>query len=220
MKFFDMDSPVSRFLTKLFDIVWLNILTMICALPIVTAGASFTAMHYVLLHMVRNEEGYIAKSFFKAFKQNFRQATLVWLTVLPFLLLYSGIFVFFGRTGDGRLTAAGIAVLVAFILLLPFLLFLFPLLARFETNIPQLYKNTVLIMFGHFRITLFMVLAHIVCWYAIWKWLAYVAFLIPLMFFSLPGYISAVLYTPVLKKYEPEEQKEELAGEAEEHKET
>ena len=64
-----------------------------------------------------------------------------------------------------------------------------------------------------------MVLAHIVCWYAIWKWLAYVAFLIPLMFFSLPGYISAVLYTPVLKKYEPEEQKEEQAGEAEEHEE-
>ena len=208
-----MDSPVSRFLTKLFDIVWLNILTMICALPIVTAGASFTAMHYVLLHMVRNEEGYIAKSFFRAFKQNFRQATLVWLTVLPFLLLYAGIFVFFGRDENGSLTAAGIAVLVAFILLLPFLLFLFPLLARFETNIRQLYKNTVLIMFAHSKTSIFMILTHLVFWYAIWKWLAYVAFLIPLMFFTLPVYICAVLYTPVLKKYEPEEQKEENAGE-------
>ena len=208
-----MYSPVSRFLTKLFDIVWLNILTMICALPIVTAGASFTAMHYVLLHMVRNEEGYIAKSFFRAFKQNFRQATLVWLTVLPFLLLYAGIFVFFGRDENGSLTAAGIAVLVAFILLLPFLLFLFPLLARFETNIRQLYKNTVLIMFAHSKTSIFMILTHLVFWYAIWKWLAYVAFLIPLMFFTLPGYICAVLYTPVLKKYEPEEQKEENAGE-------
>ena len=208
-----MDSPVSRFLTKLFDIVWLNILTMICALPIVTAGASFTAMHYVLLHMVRNEEGYIAKSFFRVFKQNFRQATLVWLTVLPFLLLYAGIFVFFGRDENGSLTAAGIAVLVAFILLLPFLLFLFPLLARFETNIRQLYKNTVLIMFAHSKTSIFMILTHLVFWYAIWKWLAYVAFLIPLMFFTLPGYICAVLYTPVLKKYEPEEQKEENAGE-------
>lgn len=213
MKFFNMDSPVSRFLTKLFDIVWLNILTMICALPIVTAGASFTAMHYVLLHMVRNEEGYIAKSFFRAFKQNFRQATLVWLTVLPFLLLYAGIFVFFGRDENGSLTAAGIAVLVAFILLLPFLLFLFSLLARFETNIRQLYKNTVLIMFAHSKTSIFMILTHLVFWYAIWKWLAYVAFLIPLMFFTLPGYICAVLYTPVLKKYEPEEQKEENAGE-------
>lgn len=213
MKFFNMDSPVSRFLTKLFDIVWLNILTMICALPIVTAGASFTAMHYVLLHMVRNEEGYIAKSFFRVFKQNFRQATLVWLTVLPFLLLYAGIFVFFGRDENGSLTAAGIAVLVAFILLLPFLLFLFPLLARFETNIRQLYKNTVLIMFAHSKTSIFMILTHLVFWYAIWKWLAYVAFLIPLMFFTLPGYICAVLYTPVLKKYEPEEQKEENAGE-------
>ena len=205
MKFFNMDSPVSRALTRLFDLVLLNILTMLCCIPIVTAGASFTAMHYVLLHMVRNEEGYIARSFFKAFRQNFRQATIVWLTVLPFLLIYAGIYVFFGRNADGRITIAGIAVLAAAVVLFPFLLFLFPLLARFETSIRQLYRNTVLLTFGNGKVSVLMVLAHLVFWYAIYKWLAYIAFLIPLLFFTLPGYLSAVLYTPVLKKYEPEE---------------
>lgn len=208
MKFFNMDSPVSRFLTKLFDLVWLNILTMICALPVVTAGASFTAMHYVLLHMARNEEGYIARSFFKAFRQNFRQATLVWLMVLPVLLVYAGIYVFFGKNADGSLNAAGIAVLAACVLLLPFLLFLFPLLARFETSIRQLFRNTAVITFGSAKTSILMLLIHLVVWYAIWKWFAYIAFLIPMLFFTLPGYISALLYSPVLKKYEPEEKEE------------
>ena len=68
MKLFDLDSPVMRFLSKMADLMILNILTMICCLPLFTAGAAFTALHYVCLKMVRNEEGYIAKSYFKAFK--------------------------------------------------------------------------------------------------------------------------------------------------------
>ena len=66
-KFFDMDSPVMRTLNKVADLMWLNILTLVCCLPVITAGASITAMHYVLLKMVRNEESYITKDFFKSF---------------------------------------------------------------------------------------------------------------------------------------------------------
>ena len=64
-RIFDMDSPVMRFLTVMADLMILNILTIICCIPIITAGASLTGLHYVLLKMARNEEGYIVKSFFK-----------------------------------------------------------------------------------------------------------------------------------------------------------
>ena len=67
-KFFDLDSPIMRTLNRLADLMWLNILTLLCCLPIITAGASLTAMHYVLLKMVRNEESYISRAFFKSFK--------------------------------------------------------------------------------------------------------------------------------------------------------
>lgn len=43
--------------------MWLNILTLICCIPIITAGAAFTSMHYVALKIVRNEESYITRSF-------------------------------------------------------------------------------------------------------------------------------------------------------------
>ena len=82
MKIFDLDSPLMNVLNKMADLMWLNILTLICCIPIITAGAAFTSMHYVALKIVRNEESYITRSFFKSFKTNFRQATLIWLMIL------------------------------------------------------------------------------------------------------------------------------------------
>ena len=81
-RFFNIDSPIMVGLNKLADLIWLNILTFICCIPIITVGASITALNYVALKMVRNEEGYVTRSFFKSFKQNFKQATIIWLIML------------------------------------------------------------------------------------------------------------------------------------------
>ena len=66
-KIFDIDSPFMRALTRVADLMILNFLMLLCCIPVITAGAGFTGMHYVLLKMVRNEEGYIARGFFKKF---------------------------------------------------------------------------------------------------------------------------------------------------------
>jgi len=68
--FFDLDSPLMNVLNKMADLMWLNILTLICCIPVITAGAALTSMHYVALKIVRNEESYITRSFFKSFKTN------------------------------------------------------------------------------------------------------------------------------------------------------
>ena len=91
-RFFDLDSPLMSALNKLADLISLNILVIICSLPVFTIGASMTALHYVVLKMVRNEEGYIIKSFFKSFKQNFRQATIIWLILLVLIGVLIGDF--------------------------------------------------------------------------------------------------------------------------------
>ena len=81
-RIFSLDSPLFSFLNKVADLILLNILTMICCLPIITIGASMTALHYVVLKMVRDEESYIVRSYFKSFRQNFKQATIIWLILL------------------------------------------------------------------------------------------------------------------------------------------
>ena len=84
-RIFDMDSPLMRILNKFADLMWLNILTLICCIPIVTIGPALSAAHYVELKMYRNEEGYITRDFFKAFKVNFKQGFI--LGVINLLLL-------------------------------------------------------------------------------------------------------------------------------------
>ena len=72
------------FATKLAQLMWLNILTILCSLPVVTVGAAFTAMHKVLVDIYRDEENKITKTYFTSFGKNFWQATKIWLVYLVF----------------------------------------------------------------------------------------------------------------------------------------
>ena len=72
--FFNMDSPVMRFLSRLCDLMILNILCLICCIPIVTIGASITALYSVTLKMVKGEDSYIAKGFFDTIPKSIDEA--------------------------------------------------------------------------------------------------------------------------------------------------
>ena len=74
-KFFDMESPFMQILSVTADLIIVNLLTVLCSLPVVTLGASLTAMNDALGRLVRGEEGHMAKDFFRAFASNFRQGT-------------------------------------------------------------------------------------------------------------------------------------------------
>ena len=88
-RIFDMNNKFFSFMSKVADLCILNIICVVCCIPVITAGASITAMYYVTLKMVRNEEAYIVRSFFKSFKQNFKQATIINLIMLLIgLILY------------------------------------------------------------------------------------------------------------------------------------
>ena len=69
MRFNITDNVIVRALNKICDMVCLNVLWLICCIPVFTIGASTTALYTVMLKMVKNEEGYIFRGFFKAFKE-------------------------------------------------------------------------------------------------------------------------------------------------------
>lgn len=142
------------------DLIYLNILAFICCIPIITVGASMTALNYVVLKMVRNEEGYITRSFFKSFKQNFKQATIIWLMILAavgilagdaFILRYSGLV--FPSWLRIALTVVGVVLMFT-------LMHVFPVLSRFENNIKNTFKNSLFMGILTFPKTLLMM----VCW--------------------------------------------------------
>lgn len=201
MKIFDLDSPLMNVLNKMADLMWLNILTLICCIPVITAGASLTSMHYVALKIVRNEESYITRSFFKSFKTNFRQATLIWLLLMLVAAILGGDYYIITKSGMQFSQVLVVLIMAAGVLVICTSLYVFPVLAKFDNTIMgtirnafimsilQLPKTVVMFVMAFFPLIIYLVSLR----------------LIPIIFlfgFSLPAYASAMLYNKFFQKLE------------------
>lgn len=141
MKFFSLDSPLMQALNKMADLMWLNVLTVLCCIPVVTVGASLTAMHYMLLKIVRNEETYITKGFFKSFKDNFRQATVIWLIQLVVTILLAGDFYIMYKSETQFHVVFQALLMVVVVITVFTATFVYPVLAKFDNSIFRTIKN-------------------------------------------------------------------------------
>mgnify|MGYP002627298988 CR=1 FL=1 len=145
-------TPKERFFQvceKFGDLFLLNVLFTLTSIPIVTIGASFTAMYTVTFKMVRNEDATIKDGYFKAFKRNFKQATGLWIGLLVvFYLIYLQFQVV--MTSDTH-TADVLTMVLGFeMLILSFVVpLLFPLVARYENTSLQMLKNSLLASIMH-----------------------------------------------------------------------
>lgn len=201
-RLFDLDGPLMRVLNKAADLMWLNILLIFCSLPVFTAGAAFTAAHYVALKLCRNEEGYITKEFFKAFKMNFKQSTLIWLMLLGLGAVFAVDFYIMRTNEDlGLPQIVQILVMVAFILYIFLLTWVFPMQAKFINNIKRTLKNALAMSMIQLPKTILMILFYVLPWVLLW--FALRLFPVVLMYcFSIPIFGSAVLYNKIFKTLE------------------
>ncbi len=209
---FNMDNAFYRAIAKMVDLVWLNILTVICSIPIVTMGASMTALYYVGLRMVKNEEGSITKNFFCAFRDNFKKSTGIWLLALAVLCFYTldmnilkqGI-----MDGYGSFKTIVMVVVSAIILFIYLMLcYIFPLLARYENTIKQTIKNAMLLLFAFFPRTLCMGIMYLFP-IALMLLSDYFIFFWFLWGLSFPAYMCCVLMVRIFEKIEGASVKEE-----------
>lgn len=153
---FNMDGPIFRFLSRMADLMLLNIVFILCSLPVITIGASVTAMSYVSLKM-KDDEGYVVRSFFKSFKQNLKQSTLIWLLMLA-LGLILGLDTYILRQLEGTIyTAMQVVVYIGILLWVMVFIYVFPLQARFYNTIRDTLRNAVLLSIGNLPKTLCMV---------------------------------------------------------------
>ena len=145
-RFFNMDNKFFVFMGKIADLCMLNLLCIICCIPIVTAGASLTALYYVTMKMVRNEEAYIFRSFFRSFKQNFKQATVINIIMLA------------GKMGQPAGKILGMIFAAFTLLYVMILLYVYPLLAKFYNSVKNTFKNAILMAIRHLPYTILMLL--------------------------------------------------------------
>lgn len=209
---FHYDNPVWRFIGKFFDIMILNLLWTVCSIPIVTIGASTTALYYVTLKLVRDEEGSTVKDFFRSFKENFKQATIIWLILLVIGLIIGVDLYFFiyMLSGSQQLRSVMIGILIGSAIVLGGVFtFVFPLQCRFYNPIKQTMMNALFMSIRHFLNTLGILAIDIVFPLVTFM---YITFLIPLfMLFGFPliAYINSFLIAPIFAKYMPKQEEPE-----------
>lgn len=205
-KVFDMDSPFMRFMSRIGDLLFLNIIMIVCCIPVVTAGAAFTALHYVLLKMVRKEEGYLFRGFFKSFKQNFKQATIIWLIMLLVIGIFVGDFLIFSYSGIEFSKTFTIIFFAVAVILLMGAVYIFPILARFDNTIKNTFKNAFSMAVINLPKTILMVILLFLPFVIVY-FSTYASFFVIMFGISVPAYASAYLYSDIFKKFEPEEEK-------------
>lgn len=161
---FNPDNRVMRFITKIVYTVYLNILWFIFCIPIITAGASTTALFYVTLKMARDEEGNIFQQFFRAFKENFKSTLKVWLIMLgvAIVLIFDG-YVFYHMHFESPfwtiLTAIYLVAVVAYLIIS---MYIYPLMARFDNTPLAMFKNSIMIGIRFLLCTIIMAIVYYV----------------------------------------------------------
>ena len=232
-KLFNLDNPVMQALGRIADVMIVNLLTLISFVPLVLVivgigslgqapgllvmaalfvaalpvGPALTAMYYISLKMVRNEDSYIIRSYFKSYRDNFGQSVAIWAIFLVFFVFaFYDIYMLLHDKNSLFPTWMNYLILVVLFLLWCIFLWVFPVESRFVNTVGGTIRNAMIMTVAAFPRTLGMVglslIPLLLLYFAGDK-------LMPLLImFGLagPAYGQAKLFSPFFQRFEPKEE--------------
>lgn len=204
---FKFDGPVFQLMSRVFDMICLNLLCLLCCIPIITIGPSVTALYYSSLKITRNQESSIGKMFFHSFKNNLKQGillTVIFIGLAAFLIIDVSICNFFD---SGILKFARIVLYTLCLVLFMIASYTFPLLSQFSSSIKNLLKNAYLIGIDNLGYTLIIVVLNAFPWVLLFFFpmLFIKTFMIWLLLgFSAIAWINSKLFLKIFCKYSSE----------------
>jgi uncharacterized membrane protein YesL len=205
--FFNYDNPVWRFIGKFGDLILLNILWLVFSIPIFTIGASTTAVYYVTLKLARDDDGYTIRSFFKSFKENFKQATAIWLVLLAIGAILGVDLYFFARlfTGSGTIKTVMLTVFLAMaIVYAAVFMYIFPLQSRFFNSVKKTFFNAFFMSLRHLFRTIGMIVINVALIVMGFVYVVPPVLMIFMLFgFPILAFINSYILSPVFEKYMP-----------------
>ena len=180
------------------DLIILNLLMLLCCLPVFTAGAAAVASYTCIMRLLRGgEPSFPVKAFFAEFRKAFVKATLAWLLVLLCIAILAGDYYFAVYVSDPpnrffMVFAIGMAVVLS-----TALVWLFPLIARFENTVRGHIKNAFLMAAASLPKTLSAMMVQLFFYvlpFFIPTLMLYLGWLWVLMGLTLPQYLTASLF--------------------------
>lgn len=208
---FNYDGGLMKLLNLVANLFILNLLFLFTCIPIVTIGPALTALYSATLKMARNEESYVSKNYFVAFKENFKISILSWLILLGVLLVsfvdYRISQAMENQVGRFLETSSLVLLFLSFVVAL----FLFPYISRFENTLKYSFKSAVFMAIASLPSTILLIaITSIFAAISYYVLPAHYTILIWLFFgFSFLAFIHSIIFKKVFAKYEPKQEKAE-----------
>ena len=208
--FFSLDSKFMRTMSMIADLIILNVIYLVTCLPVITIGAASTAMYTVCFRLGTAREGSLVKGYFRAFRDEFRQATLIWL----FLLLFGAascvnIFIFLSM--DGWMHYLFFPFVLFLLVVLMMTGYAFPLLSQFRNDTKSVIKNALIFSVAYLPRTVLIVVINVFPWALLLTNLylfLQVGFMWVIIYFAAAAYINARLLKKVFAPYMEQEEEE------------
>lgn len=203
----DIEGPALTMLTKCSDAIIATVWFLICCIPIVTIGASITAVTATMMAIRTDSYGSITKKFFHVFRSEFRQATVVWLIMILFALLLMVDYWFWLTlpAGESAFTAILVVVSVFFTAAYACIsVYIFAGISKFIVSIRQAFRNAYLFAIQNMVKTLYLVFLNVLM-----ITLFYYANLLMFPLYALILYLQGGIYEKVFARYINESDKED-----------
>lgn len=205
---FSPDNPVMKFIVKIGYIWYLNILWLVTSLPLITIGASTTALIYSSMKLLK-DDGYPTQNFFKSFKENFRQSTAIWLIYLAVGALLALDLVAWNKQGQNVNFAQGLVFAILILYMLSFT-YVFAIQSKFVNPVISTIRFSFILPFKHFKETILMVVVEVVVIYLNVTTIFAVNFVTLNFGLGLIAYLFAVYYRKVFENYIPGQEETDL----------
>lgn len=208
-KLFSYDSPIIQTINKIVDCAILSILWLLFSIPVITFGASTTALYYTVNKVIRHNRSHVWREFWGSFKTNFKQSTIVWLILLVFAYVLGVDCIFLYNMIKAGTIASWILApfVVTAIFVVMWAIYAFGYIARFKNSLKAIMKNSAFFVIRHLlrSILLVVILAASV---VLFMFLPVVIVILP----TLGMFLMTVILESIFEKYMSDE---DLAAEAE-----
>lgn len=192
-RLFDLAAPIWRVMATVGDLILLNLFLLLSCLPVVTAGAGFTAVFDTARRLHDRSDGGVRRTFFRSFRANFAGATAIWAVLGPIGIAIALAWAFLTPT---ELLAWKILISVVYLLVFPFA---WAMQARFENHPMRTLRNAVVVSIGRLPFALGILAVHAVLLaVTIATWMLLPQALFPLLALGYP--LAAYGSTPLLER--------------------
>lgn len=147
LSIFSPDSRFMRIMSRVADLIVLNLCYLLTCVPVFTIGTASAAL-YAVCFRLGTEEGRVIRSYFRAFRDNFKRGTGVWLIVLLCgAAALVNVWIFYAMPGGIRFLS--VLFVILFVLVLLMFGYAFPLLSQFDNGVWSTLRSALILGLGY-----------------------------------------------------------------------